>query len=95
MSVASKDHAQVLRKCFSVQIPEGSRWRHHKGGVYTIVAVSCPEDNPLEILITYRSVEYGSVWTRTVKNWRSCATNEEGTPRARFERVRFEGEDDA
>lgn len=46
----------------------GAVFRHYKGGLYTIVCLSVKEDT-LEPLVTYRSIERGSVWTRTLQNW--------------------------
>ena len=46
----------------------GQRYRHYKGGEYLIVATSLAEDT-LEPLVAYRSVQHGTVWTRTLVNF--------------------------
>jgi hypothetical protein len=43
-------------------------WRHYKGGIYVVVAVSLMEDS-LEPLVTYRSNKHGTFWTRTMGNF--------------------------
>jgi hypothetical protein len=51
----------------------GSRWRHYRGGLYEVVAVSLKEDT-LEPLVTYRSLLKGLCWswTRTFANWQEA-----------------------
>lgn len=46
----------------------GSRWRHHKGGLYEVLLTTVKEDT-LEPLIHYRSLTYGLRLTRTLANW--------------------------
>lgn len=46
----------------------GTLFRHYKGGLYEVVCVSVAEDT-LESLVTYRSLEHGYLWTRTLRNW--------------------------
>ncbi len=49
----------------------GQQWKHWKGDVYFIVAVSLREDD-LEPLVTYASRQYGiygTLWTRTLVNF--------------------------
>lgn len=59
----------------------GSCWRHYKGGEYQVILRSIDEAT-LQHLVHYRSVERGSVWTRTLANW-----NELVDGRPRFERM--------
>lgn len=62
----------------------GHRYRHYKGGLYEVVTSSVKEDT-LEILVTYRSLEKGSIWTRTLENWREKVD----TPDGQVSRFRF------
>lgn len=55
----------------------GGRWRHYKGGTYTVVCSSIAEDT-LTPLVTYRSETYGSVFTRTLDNWREEVEGPDG-----------------
>jgi hypothetical protein len=43
-------------------------YRHYKGGLYTVVAVSLHEET-LDVMVTYRSNKKGTFWTRTLKNF--------------------------
>lgn len=52
-----------------MQMPEGSYWTHYKGGVYKIITVACKEDT-LEPIVVYQSLKNGSIWARTLQNWR-------------------------
>lgn len=61
----------------------GGVYRHYKGGLYTIVAVSLHEQT-LEEMVTYRSNKYGHIWTRTIRNFYENVIS--GVPR--FSRVR-------
>lgn len=45
------------------EISEGQRYRHFKGGIYTILAVATHSET-LEDMVVYRSDENGSVWVR-------------------------------
>jgi hypothetical protein len=60
----------------------GSRWRHYKGGLYEVVAVSLKEDT-LVPLVTYRSLEKDYFWTRTLEDWWQPVLHE-GKPAFRF-----------
>lgn len=51
----------------------GETYRHFKGGLYEIVARSLREDT-LEPLVTYRSLEDGECWTRTLENFNGSVT---------------------
>lgn len=66
----TEDHqkylAQVgLKPC---SIVPGQVYRHYKGGLYVIVAVSIKEDT-LEPMVTYRSNKRGTCWARTLANF--------------------------
>lgn len=44
----------------------GSIWRHHKGTLYRVLAVSRHSEDPNEWLVTYEPVEGGDAWTRAL-----------------------------
>lgn len=67
----------------------GTLYRHYKGGLYSIVACSIREDT-LEPLVTYRSVERGTAWTRTLANFTEAVVVEGGPLRRRFELERVQ-----
>jgi hypothetical protein len=59
------------------------KYRHYKGGLYEVVCVSIQEDT-LVPLVTYRSLERGYFWTRTLENWNTTVRDPEtgkGMPR--------------
>ncbi len=45
------------------EVHEGERYRHFKGGVYTVIAVATHTET-MEEMVVYRSDENGSVWVR-------------------------------
>lgn len=67
--ITGKEQAQRHRAIVESQIPVGSIWKHYKGGIYRVIAISCMENNPDEVLVTYKSDAHGSIWTRTSVNW--------------------------
>jgi hypothetical protein len=71
MTDEDKDKAQeALKHC---GIEEDQVYRHYKGGLYVVVAVSLKEDT-LEPMITYRSNKKKGCWTRTMENWIELVT---------------------
>jgi hypothetical protein len=46
----------------------GGIYRHYKGGLYVVIAVSIQEETG-EPLVTYRSNARGTFWTRTLQNF--------------------------
>ena len=77
-----KDRAQAkLKEC---GIKSGHIFRHYKGGLYVVVAVSLKEDT-LEPMITYHSNLKGTTWTRTLDNFTEAITFD-GLERYRFTR---------
>jgi hypothetical protein len=63
---SKKDQAQAaLTGC---GIEAGQVYRHYKGGIYVVMAVSIKEDT-LEPMVTYRSHRKRGVWTRTLANF--------------------------
>lgn len=64
---ADKDLAQL--SCVG-QPEQGQTYRHYKGGLYMIVCRSVDEAT-LGQLVTYRSRERGTVWTRTLEDFQA------------------------
>ncbi len=58
----------------------GKRYRHYKGGEYTVLALAHNEPRPDEIFVIY-TMEYetpdfpkGTVWMRTLKDFEETVT---------------------
>lgn len=49
--------------------PQGSRWRHYKGGTYVVAGNVVLEDPPTHLVI-YRSEQLGYEWARPLAVWR-------------------------
>lgn len=47
---------------------EGTRWRHYKGGIYTIVGHATHTETG-ETLILYRAEDDDTTWARPVGHW--------------------------
>lgn len=47
----------------------GSKWKHYKGGIYSILYMARDCEDPNRFLVVYRSVEHGSVWVRELSNF--------------------------
>jgi hypothetical protein len=78
-----KDRAQAkLKEC---GVKPGQIYRHYKGGLYTVVAVSLEEDT-LEPLVAYHSNVKGTTWTRTLENFTE-GVEFRGVTHSRFARV--------
>jgi hypothetical protein len=58
----------LAREVFTAGPAVGSRWRHYAGGRYEVEALSLNEFD-LEPLVTYRGLDTGLTWTRTLANW--------------------------
>lgn len=41
----------------------GSKWKHYKGGVYSIVYTVRDCEDPNNFLVVYRNVEHGTIWS--------------------------------
>lgn len=57
----------------------GSKWKHFKGGTYSIVYIARDCEDPNHFLIVYRSREHGTIWVRDYTNFTERASN--GLPR--------------
>lgn len=75
----------------------GEIYRHFKGGLYTIMDVARDCDDPARLMVVYKSLIDGKVWTRRYEDFRSLvpedrANDEKQNPYHqlyRFERVEF------
>jgi hypothetical protein len=67
MDDAKKNEAR--RRLFESGIEADQTWRHYKGRLYTVVAAAIKEDT-LEPMVVYRSKAEGTIWVRTLENWR-------------------------
>lgn len=61
----------------------GERYRHYKGGEYEVVCSSIKEDTG-EVLVTYRSLAFGYLWSRTLSDWNAFVPDEQGALVRRF-----------
>ena len=59
------------------RLPEPGRYRHHKGGLYTLICVGRHSETE-EWLVTYRSEASGEYWVRPLAMWRETVG---GVPR--------------
>jgi hypothetical protein len=75
--MAEKDEIQDYVSSLKQEYPTDSYWTHYKGGVYKIITVAVKEDS-LEPVIVYQSLKHGTVWVRTVKNFASQVTLQDG-----------------
>lgn len=63
-----KELEELLAEASEI-VPEGSVWRHFKGGEYRIVRVVFDSET-LQIEVVHEPVEYpGITFTRTMSNW--------------------------
>lgn len=66
---SAKDDIQV--QLAKLPILPGDIFVHYKGGTYEVVTLAVQEDT-LEILVVYRSLQHGNtVWARTYLDWGS------------------------
>lgn len=61
----------------------GSKWKHFKGGTYSILYIVRDCEDPNRFLVIYRNIEHGTIWARERENFMELASN--GRPR--FERI--------
>ncbi len=81
--MSEKDEAQArLAEC---PVKVGQIYRHYKGGLYSVVAVSLKEDD-LNVLITYHSNLKATSWTRTLENFTEWVETPDNPSRKRFVR---------
>lgn len=85
----TKIDAQKIVADSSEEFPQGSLWKHYKGGTYRIVT-TCVDENSLEPLIIYQSIKYGTTWARSFKDWRENVSVS-GAEVPRFVRVESSG----
>jgi hypothetical protein len=63
--------------------PPGSRWRHYRGGTYTVATCALDEATLVPVVV-YRSEERGTVWVRTLAVWRERVALPHGAMAPRF-----------
>ena len=56
----------------------GTRWRHYKGGFYTVITIAKREGSA-EPLVVYKAASDGQVWVRPLTEWRGLVGKD--TPR--------------
>jgi hypothetical protein len=66
--VSDDDVKTLARELFAAGPAAGSRWRHYRGGRYEVESLSLNEFD-FEPLVTYRGLDTGLTWTRTLKDW--------------------------
>lgn len=81
IDIADLDSSNVPTRSVSA----GQRWRHWKGGEYTIVAIA-QEEATGDTVVVYRSEAFGSIWTRALGNFLG-ATKDVSPSVARFTRI--------
>jgi hypothetical protein len=83
----STDTGRVAQKRLSFAPQPGERYRHYKGGHYEIVCSSIKEDT-LEVIVTYRSLESGFLWSRSLLDWSAVVHDRQTRQRVpRFQRT--------
>lgn len=92
-----KDEAQQdLHRRKNLPVVDGV-YRHYKGGLYVVLAISLDEATG-EPLVTYRSNQKGTYWTRTLRNFqehvRVATGTDVGGSQIEREVPRFRREDD-
>lgn len=80
---------QLLQKLQSLEVQAGERWRHFKGGQYTVVALAVQEAD-LEPVVVYRPEGSAVLFTRPYQDW-IAAVEVAGQSVPRFERLSGSG----
>lgn len=81
MQLTESDMKNEAQRLLSDAPRVGSYWRHYKGGEYRVVA-TCIKEDTHEPLVVYRSLAHGTVWARTLSNWRETVdVNGQNVPR--------------
>lgn len=75
--MAEPDKGALAQELLTTGPQPGQVYEHYKGDRYEVVCRSVKEDT-LEQLVSYRSLKYGYVWTRTLENWQEAVN---GRPR--------------
>lgn len=57
---------------------DGSRWRHYKGGIYTVVTNAFLDETG-EHFVVYKAAADGTVWARSIESWLTATAD--GQPR--------------
>lgn len=48
----------------------GATYKHYQGGTYTVMTLATEVDSKKPVVV-YRSIEFGTVWTRYLDDWNS------------------------
>lgn len=67
MNTKNKNDLKLSKAAKSISL---GRFRHYKGGEYDVIAIAHLEDSLQEVVV-YRSHFDGSVWVRTVENFKA------------------------
>lgn len=78
-----KDRAQAQLK--TEALSPGEKYTHYKGGEYEVVTCAIDEDT-LQPMVVYKSIEKGTFWIRTLYNWNETI-EVEGKLVKRFQKV--------
>ena len=63
-------------------------YKHFKGDIYALLCVStCTETNKL--LVTYKHIKSGNLWTRPIDDFVSYTTGEDGNRMPKFEEIGY------
>jgi hypothetical protein len=63
------------------------KYRHYKGGLYKVLTLANHTDTK-EALVVYKSISFGGVYARPLKEWSETVTNDDGQQVKRFEEIR-------
>ncbi len=70
----------------------GKRYRHYKGGEYTVLSIARLESDPERLCVVYRAeyeTEFGAetVWIRPIEDFESDVATKEGNVVPRFMKI--------
>ena len=58
-------------------------YRHFKGSFYEVLGTAVDSET-LQTKVLYRSISYGTLWLRDIKDFTATVTNADGNPVPRF-----------
>ena len=80
------DELERLLDDASTKVPEGSTWRHFKGGEYKVLGIVFDSET-LQLEVIHEPIDHtGVIFTRSLSNWLE-SVNFEGYTLSRFERI--------
>ena len=77
--IKSEAQSTLLARCRKADIIPGHRYRHYKGGLYLVFAISLDEES-LHPLVHYYSLKRKTRWTRKLANF-VCTVPPSNEPR--------------